>query len=118
MYTELVQGIGWMFGVIVLMGGLIGYLQAGSLASLYAGIGSGCVALVGGLLVAKSDRYTNVGLKILLCVSIALVYVFQQRIRETGFKFMPSGFMIINSLAILALSALALKERSSKHKNN
>lgn len=117
MYTELIQGIGWMYGIIVMLGGAIGYLQAGSTMSLYAGVGSGFLALIGGILITKScPSQIDTGLKMLLAVSIGLIYVFQRRLQETNFKFMPSGFMILNSLAILVLAALALKERASSPK--
>ena len=91
----------------------MGYLQAASLASLFAGLASGSAASLGGYLVSKSTQYVDLGLKILLGVSIALVLVFQARIQQNGFKFMPAGFMIINSLFMVALCALALRERSN-----
>ena len=114
MYTELVKSIGFIYGIVVVCGGLMGYLQAASIASLSAGLGAGSLAMLGGYLVSKSTQYVDLGLKILLGVSIALVLVFQARIKQSGFKFMPSGFMIINSLFIVVLCALALKERSEK----
>ena len=112
MYTALVQGIGWMYGMFIISGGIIGYLQAGSMASLYAGVGAGFLAIIGGILV-KSTRFVDIGLKLLSAVAIGLLVLFQRRIQETGFKFMPSGFMMLNSLGILVLSVLALKERSA-----
>ena len=113
MFTELVQGIGWMYGMFVITGGVIGYLQAGSTTSLYTGIVAGSLAVCGGILVKKSEKFVDIGLKLLSAVSIGLLFIFQRRLQETGFfKFMPSGFMMINSLGILVLSVLSLKERS------
>lgn len=113
MFTELVQGIGWMYGMFVITGGVIGYLQAGSTTSLYTGIVAGSLAVFGGILVKKSQKFVDIGLKLLSAVSIGLLFIFQRRLQETGFKFMPLGFMMINSLGILVLSVLSLKERAA-----
>jgi uncharacterized membrane protein (UPF0136 family) len=111
MFTRLVQDIARLYGVFVIIGGVMGYLQAGSLISLYAGIGAGSVALVGGLLVRNPHR-VDLGLKVVLTVAIALAITFTKRLQDTGGKFMPAGFMILNSSGLVVMSALAMKERA------
>ena len=89
----------------------MGYMQAGSVISLYAGLIAGSIAIIGGVLVRREAR-VDLGLKILLGVAVVLAVVFAKRIKDTGAKFMPAGFMILNAAGLIILCALALKERS------
>ena len=43
----MVEWIGLIYGILVAGGGIMGYLKAGSIPSLIAGIGGGSVAIFG-----------------------------------------------------------------------
>ncbi len=80
-----------IYGILSIVGGIIGYRQAGSQVSLISGIISGLLLLVGAYLLfgGASGGPTISGL-----VSLLLVIVFVVRLVKTS-KFMPAGLMII-----------------------
>ena len=103
-YALLAKNVSWLYGLFVILGGIVGYVQAGSLTSLYAGAGAGSIAILSSVLCRKG--YYNLGLKILTGVSLALSIVFIKRYQATG-AMLPSGFMALNSAFILFLSLMA-----------
>lgn len=92
----------WIYIVLLVVGGLIGFLKAKSQVSLYMSVGfAAALALcaVNGLLDAKLAR----GLADVLM--IVLLVVFAIRLAKTK-KFMPAGMMLVVTLAALALRHL------------
>ncbi|KAK0424178.1 hypothetical protein QR680_008529 [Steinernema hermaphroditum] len=81
---------GLTYGALVLTGGLIGYLKAGSVPSLVAGVVSG--------LIAGYAAHTNNN-TLLLGVSGILGGVMGKRFMNSG-KLMPAGIICALSLAI------------------
>lgn len=92
------------FAVIVIAGGIMGYVKAKSKASLISGLVSG-IALVGCFIAAQSAL--KGGLMGALVVSSLLTVVFIIRYIKTK-KFMPAGMMLICSVGSVGLLAKAL----------
>ena len=80
-----------IFGILAIVGGAIGYKQAGSQMSLMSGFISGLLLLIGAYLLFGGSP---LGPLISGIVSLLLVIVFVMRFAKTR-KFMPAGLMII-----------------------
>ncbi|RUS30061.1 transmembrane protein 14C-like protein [Jimgerdemannia flammicorona] len=80
--------VGYAYAVVVFLGGLIGYVKAGSVASLASGAAFGVAAAYGAKLVSTNPK--NVTLA--LAVSVALLLVMGFRFSKSG-KFMPAGLV-------------------------
>jgi uncharacterized membrane protein (UPF0136 family) len=83
-----------VFGVLTIVGGIIGYASKGSVASIVAGSISGILLLLGAFLLA--DHFVA-GLAIALIVSLLLAGQFVPKFIQTG-KAMPAGMMSILSV--------------------
>lgn len=87
-----------IYGVLAIVGGAIGYKQAGSQVSLISGIISGFLLLIAAyMLYGRSPA----GPLLAGVVSLVLVIVFIIRLIKTR-KFMPAGLMIIMGVINLA----------------
>jgi uncharacterized membrane protein (UPF0136 family) len=101
-------GLTAAYGLIALIGGLIGYVKAGSVASLVAGGGSGVILIVSAIVARQRPKG---GLIAALLVSLILVVRFTKASIDQQ-KLAPVAMvMIIGGLAVLISAALALKER-------
>src|SRR5438046_2526094 len=89
----------WIYIVLLLIGGLIGFLKAGSKASLIASAVSAAL-----LIIASIPSLLQPGIRQILIDTILglLLIVFAVRLTKTK-KFMPSGLMLVLTLATLAL---------------
>lgn len=85
------------YGVLAIVGGVIGYKQAQSKASLISGAISGSLLILGGVLRSLGQPW---GLLLAVIVTVALVIVFTIRLTKTR-KFMPAGLM--TGLGVAAL---------------
>ncbi|MDG2614677.1 TMEM14 family protein [Thermoleptolyngbya sichuanensis XZ-Cy5] len=90
------------YGLLALVGGIIGYRQAGSQASLISGSISGALLLLSGILQAAGISWAR-GLGVL--ITGTLVVVFITRWIKTQ-KTMPALLMIMAGLASLLLMGL------------
>jgi uncharacterized membrane protein (UPF0136 family) len=92
-----------IFGILTIVGGVIGYVKAGSTASIVAGAISGIALIVAAFLLPNNAA---IGLIIAGVVSIALAGRFIPAFMKTG-KMMPAGMMAILSAigAVLAVVA-------------
>jgi uncharacterized membrane protein (UPF0136 family) len=88
-----------VFGVLVIVGGVIGYTKARSIVSLVSGIGCGGLLLYAAYLILGSRAY---GIPIAAIVSALLAMIFCLRWVKTK-KFMPSGVLLILSLVELII---------------
>ena len=86
-----------IYGILAIVGGIIGYLTARSKPSLISGIDSGLLLLIGVLLAAQGIAS---GLWVVKIVTLVLVVVFIIRLIKTK-KFMPAGLMVIGGVATL-----------------
>lgn len=83
-----------VFGLLTIAGGVMGYVKAGSTASLIAGSISGILLLVAAFLL---PTHVVAGLTIALVVSLLLAGRFLPAFFRTG-KIMPAGLMALLSL--------------------
>ncbi len=101
---RLAAGLAIAYGLVALIGGIIGFVKAGSVASLIAGGGSGALLLVGAALVGKQPK---VGLGIALVVSLLLIGRFASVAIKSGAS--PVALvMIIGGVIVLVASGRAL----------
>jgi len=94
--------VSWLvliYGILVAVGGVMGYVKANSAASLIAGLGAGLL-LVGSSVAMMKNSY-QAGWWIALVVSILLLGRFGSAAMKE-FKMMPGGMVIIMSLVVLA----------------
>ena len=92
-----------VFGLLTIAGGVLGYVKAGSTASLVAGSISGVLLLVAAFLLPTN---LLVGLTIALVVSLLLAGRFLPAYLKTG-KLMPDGIMALLSILGIALAIVA-----------
>lgn len=92
-----------IFGLLTIVGGVIGYVKAGSTASIIAGAISGIVLIVAAYLLPG-----NVALGLILAgvVSVALAGRFIPAFMKTG-KMMPAGLMAALSLIGVIMAIVA-----------
>lgn len=103
------QIAGWitlLYGIIILLGGIMGHVKAASKASLIMGLICGALLIGASILIF---RKIPMGFLIALILTFALDAFFTYRFFIT-MKFMPAGLMSIISLA--ALISLALTRKS------
>jgi uncharacterized membrane protein (UPF0136 family) len=99
METQMTIGIigAIAYGLLALVGGIIGYQKARSQMSLISGAVSGILLILGGILASTG---INGGLVLSAIVSAILIGVFVVRLIKTR-TFMPAGLMIIAGVAAL-----------------
>ncbi len=97
----------FIFGVLTIAGGVIGFLKANSKPSLIAGGVSGLLLLGAGYLVGEKPQ---AGLALGLGVSFALAARFVMTYRKSK-KLMPAGLMAVLGIVGVAVTALALAGR-------
>jgi uncharacterized membrane protein (UPF0136 family) len=92
-----------IFGLLTIVGGVIGYLKAGSTASIIAGSISGILLLVAAYFL---PGHLALGLAIAAVVSIALAGRFVPAFIKTG-HVMPAGLMSVLSVIGVIVSIVA-----------
>ncbi|MBW4538926.1 MAG: TMEM14 family protein [Myxacorys chilensis ATA2-1-KO14] len=93
-----------VYGLLVAIGGVIGYVKAGSKVSLISGLGSG-VALA--IAAYTTTQNPSTGLSLAVFIAAFLLIVFAIRWIKTK-KMMPAGMMAILSLVAVILFGAAL----------
>jgi len=83
-----------VFGALTIVGGIVGYVKAGSVASIIAGSITGVLLLVAAFLLPEHRR---VGLATALIVSLLLAAQFIPKLLRTG-RVMPTGIMSLLSV--------------------
>ena len=96
-----------IFGLLTIVGGVIGYASKGSMASIIAGSVSGILLLLGAYLLGNN---TTAGLAIVGIVSILLAGRFIPAFLKTS-DFMPAGMMSILSVIGIVMAILAFVRR-------
>ncbi|WP_375506383.1 TMEM14 family protein [uncultured Nostoc sp.] len=88
------------YGILAIVGGIIGYIQARSKVSLLSGSISGLLLLLAAYFQLQGQTWGSI---LALIVTAVLVVVFGFRLAKTR-KFMPAGLMTI--LGMLALAVM------------
>lgn len=91
------------YGILAIVGGILGYVKAGSQTSLISGLVSGILLIVAGV---AHQQNASWGLPLAAVVTVALIGVFTVRYFKTR-KFMPSGLMVLAGL--VAIAGLSLR---------
>ena len=92
-----------VFGVLTIIGGIIGYVKAGSLPSIIAGAITGVLLFVAGALLPE---HRAIGLATGFIISLLLAAQFIPKFIRTG-RVMPAGMMSILSVIGLAVAIVA-----------
>ncbi len=83
-----------VFGVLTIAGGIVGYVKAGSVASIIAGSITGVLLLVAAFLLPE---HRAIGLATAFIISLLLAAQFAPKFIRTG-RIMPAGMMSILSV--------------------
>lgn len=92
-----------VFGILTIAGGVVGYVKAGSVASIVAGGITGVLLLVAALLLPE---YRIVALATACIVSLLLAAQFVPKFLRTG-RVMPAGMMSILSVIGIIVAIVA-----------
>ncbi len=92
-----------IFGALTIVGGVIGYVKAGSLPSIIAGAITGVLLLVAGYLL---PQHRSAALVTAFVVSLLLAAQFVPKLIRTG-KVMPAGLMSILSVIGIVVAVMA-----------
>ena len=92
-----------VFGILTIAGGVVGYVKAGSVASIVAGGITGVLLLVAAFLLPE---YRIVGLATAGIVSLLLAAQFVPKFVRTG-RVMPAGMMSILSVIGIIVAIVA-----------
>ena len=96
----------WVYGVIMILGGIAGYMNVGSKASLISGVGFGL-----GLLACGYGAWHDSGNSVAAAEIIALILVVLFAIRYAKkHRFMPAGMLAVLSLVAVIVFWLAMKK--------
>jgi len=96
-----------VFGALTIVGGIVGYLKAGSVASIIAGSIAGVLLLVAAFLLPE---HRTIGLATALIVSLLLAAQFVPKFLQTG-RVMPAGMMsILSAIGIIAVIVAWVKK--------
>lgn len=88
-----------IFGLLTIVGGIIGYVKAGSVASIVAGGIAGILLLVAAFLLPE---HRVAGLATALVISLVLAAQFLPKFFRTG-RVMPAGMMsVLSVIGIIA----------------
>ena len=92
-----------VFGLLTIVGGVIGYVKAGSTASIIAGSIAGILLLIAALLLPGN---LALGLALAVVISIALAGRFIPAFIKTG-RLMPAGLMSVLSVIGIVMAIVA-----------
>ena len=97
----------WTYGVLVLAGGVIGWVKAKSKPSLIAGVLFGLLLIADGFWISRDRRHQ--GLIAGIVLSGTLLLLMGIRFIKTR-TFMPAGLTATLSLVVVALLLIALAD--------
>jgi uncharacterized membrane protein (UPF0136 family) len=100
-----------VYGLLLLIGGFIGHLKAGSQASLLSGLFFGIAMLLCSYAIYRGKLIAQY---IALGLTFFLDGFFTYRYAKT-LQFFPSGAMSLISLAVLIVIALKIRKSTKKH---
>ncbi|KAM6919758.1 transmembrane protein 14C-like isoform 1-T3 [Lycodopsis pacificus] len=105
-----VDWIGFSYAALVSAGGIIGYVKAGSVTSLAAGLLFGLLAAVGAYLASQNPKnvWLSLGTSGTLAVVMGLRFL-------NSWKFMPAGLMTL--LSGLMLVKIIAGMQNKRHKS-
>lgn len=103
----------FLYGLLLLIGGIIGHVKANSLASLIMGITFSILAIASAYALWKNKAIGDLSAKIISLV-LAAFFVYRYLLTE---KFMPAGLMVLLSVAVFAILISVKKCKECRNKN-
>lgn len=100
--TTLITWLILIYALLVIVGGVMGYVNAGSQVSLVSGLSSGAALLIAWMISLQSPRS---GFPLAALFAIILVGIFAARYRRTR-KMVPAGALAIVSLVAAIVFAV------------
>lgn len=97
----------FIFATLVQLGGVIGFVKAKSKASLIAGLVSGLLLDLAGILLLMKPENPRLGLFVGLIVTILLLARFAPAFFKTK-KFMPAGLIFFLGIMSIGITVSAL----------
>ncbi len=104
MHTALVASLS-LYGLLVFVGGIIGYVKAKSRASLISGIGSAMLLGIASSLVSAGNVRIGAGMG--MFIALALIGRFFPAFMKTK-KVMPAGMVVALGAVVLVVGVLTL----------
>ena len=99
----------YIYGILLIVGGLMGYIKAKSVPSLVAGLVCGFIALLMGY------RYAwHFAPHVAFILAIVLIFMMGKRFVSTK-KFMPAGLIVLLSLVVAIVQLYVLIFIGSGH---
>jgi uncharacterized membrane protein (UPF0136 family) len=99
----------YIYGILLIVGGLMGYIKAKSVPSLVAGLVCGFIALLMGY------RYAwHFAPHVAFILAIVLIFLMGRRFLNTK-KFMPAGLIVLLSLIVAIVQIYVLLFIGSGH---
>ena len=96
-----------VFGVLTIAGGVVGYVKAGSVASIIAGSITGVLLLVAAFLLPE---HRAIGLATAFIISLLLAAQFAPKFIRTG-RIMPAGMMsVLSVIGVIAAIVAWMKK--------
>ena len=99
------------YSLLMMLGGLMGFIMAKSLMSLLSGLFFGFLLLAYSIRMLRGDKR---GFKLAFFQILFLAGFFFYRFRLTG-KFMPAGIVLTLSITLLALLLILWPREKSAH---
>ncbi len=99
----------FVYGLLIVLGGMMGYVKGGSQMSLISGGSFGIALLISGYLISKGKIAAQY---FALVLTILLDGLFTFRFAKT-LHFFPTGFLSLTSLAVLIVIALKIRRTQS-----
>ena len=96
----------WVYGVLMILGGIMGFMKVHSKASLLSGVGLGLGLLASGYGVWRGSADCLI---VAMVIAALLLVLFAFRYVKTR-RFMPAGVLAILSLAAVVVLGMALKK--------
>ncbi|XP_065890752.1 transmembrane protein 14A-like [Dysidea avara] len=102
--------LSYLYGIVIFIGGLIGYFKAGSIMSLVSSTVIFSLVMFGAYLSGQTPRNVNVLLSVCIFVSVFMGF----RFYKTS-KFFPAGFVaLLSILQVIRLLASTIKLKASQ----
>ena len=95
----------WVYGIMMMLGGVMGFVKVGSKASLISGVGMGLALVASGFGVRNGSYNSAV---VAVVIAALLVVLFAIRFAKTR-RFMPAGMLAVLSVVAVIVFWLGLK---------
>jgi uncharacterized membrane protein (UPF0136 family) len=89
-----------VYAVLLIVGGVMGFVKAKSRPSLIAGVGSGIIAAIAAWISGNYNEDGGYSLALLLAIALFLFFGYRASVTR---KFMPAGLLAVASVVVIAI---------------